>query len=131
MSAESSSRGFAPSQIGNIGERLARVHLEAKGYRIIATNYRCRWGEVDLVAMDGATLVFVEVRTRRGDALVTPEESVTSEKAQRLALTAQDFMERQAWASDDIHWRIDLVAIRLGAGRRVLEVRHLENVVEE
>ncbi len=131
MSAESSPRGFAPSEIGKFGERLAHAHLEAKGYRIIASNYRCRWGEVDLVAMDGATLVFVEVRTRRGDALVTPEESVTSEKTQRLALTAQDFMEHQAWASDDIHWRIDLVAIRLGAGGQVLEVRHLENVVEE
>ena len=131
MSAESSSGGLAPAEIGKIGERLARTHLEAKGYRIIDTNYRCRWGETDLVAKDGPTWVFVEVRTRRGHAFGTPEESITAAKAQRLTLTAQDFMERRALTADDIHWRVDLVAIRLGAGRTVLDINHLENVVEE
>lgn len=94
------------------------------------TNYRCRWGEVDLIAMDGPTWVFVEVRTRRSNAFGSPVESVTAEKARRLTLTAQDFLERRALISDDILWRIDVVAIRLGAGRRVLDIQHLQNVVE-
>ena len=67
-------------RLGAFGERLAAAHLEAKGYRIRARNYRCREGEIDIVAQDGDTLVFVEVRTRRGDALGGPAESVTATK---------------------------------------------------
>ncbi len=117
-------------EIGRVGESLARLHLEGKGYRTIDANYRCRWGEVDLIAMDGPTWVFVEVRTRRGSDFGSPEESLTSAKARRLSMTAQDFLERRALISDDILWRIDLVAIRLGLGQRVLDIQHLENVVE-
>ena len=116
-------------RIGAIGEELARHHLEAKGYRVVATNYRCRWGEIDLIACDGREWVFVEVRTRRSDAYGGPEESITPGKARRLTLTAQDFLARRQTASEEPEWRIDLVAIRLGPGRRVLSVRHLENVV--
>ena len=121
----------SPGDIGRIGESLARRRLEARGYRIIESNYRCRWGEVDLVARDGPTWVFVEVRTRRRSAFGSPEESVTAEKAHRLVLTAQDFLDRRKLISSDVQWRIDLVAIRLGPGRRVLDVQHLKNVVEQ
>ena len=125
----SNSGPLTPQQVGNIGERLARTHLEAKDYRIVATNYRCRWGEVDLIARDGLIWVFVEVRTRRSDTYGPPEESLTSEKAQRLALTAQHFLSEHTDTSVEPDWRIDLVAVRLGPGRRVLDIRHLENVV--
>ncbi len=116
-------------RIGAIGEELARHHLEAKGYRVVATNYRCRWGEIDLVARDGREWVFVEVRTRRSGTYGGPEESITPGKARRLALTAQDFFTQGRTTSEEPEWRIDLVAIRLGPGRRVLSIRHLENVV--
>lgn len=116
-------------RIGAIGEELARHHLEAKGYRVVATNYRCRWGEIDLIARDGREWVFVEVRTRRSSAYGLPEESITASKARRLALTAQDFLTQGRTRSEEPEWRIDLVAIRLGPGRRVLSIRHLENVV--
>ncbi len=121
--------GLSPQQVGKVGERLARNHLEAKGYSIVATNYRCRWGEVDVVARDGPIWVFVEVRTRRGDAYGAPEESLTPEKAQRLMLTAQHFFGELQDGSAEADWRIDLVAIRLGPARRVLDIHHLENVV--
>ena len=123
--------GVSPQDIGRIGERLARSHLEAKGYSTVAANYRCRWGEVDLVARDGPAWVFVEVRTRRGDAYGAPEESLTPDKARRLTLTAQSFLSERAAPCAEPEWRIDLVAIRLGPGRRVLDIRHLENVVAE
>ena len=116
--------------VGRIGERIARHHLEGKGYGIVDANYQCRWGEVDLIALDGPVWVFVEVRARRSAAYGSPEESVTPAKARRLMLTAQDFLQRHAVASANLEWRIDLVAIRLGPGRRVLGVNHLENVVE-
>ena len=122
--------GITPQQVGSVGERLARFHLEAKGCRVVAANYRCRWGEVDLIARDGPVWVFVEVRTRRSDAYGSPEESVTESKARRLMLTAQDYLRRQTGASSEAQWRIDLVAVNLGPGRRVLSIRHLENIVE-
>jgi len=118
-------------RIGAIGEELARHHLEAKGYRVVATNYRCRWGEIDLIARDGLEWVFVEVRARRSGAYGTPEESLTEAKMQRLALSAQDYLQETGQWTADAQWRIDLVAIRLGSGRRVLSIQHLTNVVSE
>ena len=118
-------------RIGAIGEELARHHLEAKGYRVVATNYRCRWGEIDLVARDGREWVFVEVRARRSGAYGSPEESLTEVKARHLTLAAQDFLSRHEGAEADPEWRIDLVAIRLGAGRRVISIQHLTSVVSE
>ena len=118
-------------RIGAIGEELARHHLEAKGYRVVATNYRCRWGEIDLIARDGQEWVFVEVRTRRSGKYGGPEESLTDTKARHLILAAQDFLAECGEAGSDPDWRIDLVAIRLGAGRRVLSIQHLTSVVSE
>ena len=118
-------------RIGEIGEELARHHLEARGYCVVATNYRCRWGEIDLVAREGREWVFVEVRTRRSDAYGSPEESLTETKARHLVLAAQDFLLRHAEADADPEWRIDLVAVRLGAGRRVISIQHLTSVVSE
>lgn len=117
-------------EVGRIGERIARHHLEGKGYRIVDANYQCQWGEVDLIALDGSVWVFVEVRARRSAAYGSPEESVTRAKAKRLMLTAQDFLRRRVAPSSNLEWRIDLVAIRLGPGRRILSVNHLENIVE-
>ncbi len=130
MPGEEPKSSVSARQVGHVGERLARVHLEAKGYRILDANYRCPWGEVDLVAQDGPIYAFVEVRTRRGGAYGSPEESLVSGKAQRLMLTAQHYLERHDLDSAETSWRIDLVAIRLGPGRRVLSIRHLENVVQ-
>ena len=93
-------------------------------------NYRSRWGEVDLIARRGPVWVFVEVRTRRIVAYGSPEESLTATKAQRLIYTAQHYLSANALDSAETEWRIDLIAVHLGAGSRVLDIRHLENVVE-
>lgn len=121
---------LSPGEIGRIGERLARNHLEARGYHIVDANFQCRWGEVDLVARDGVTWVFVEVRTRRSERFGTAQESVTASKARRLTLTALVFFEQRGLADGDPDWRIDLIAIRLGNGRRVASICHLQNAVE-
>lgn len=75
-------------RLGKWGESHARRYLEAKGYTVSATNYRCRWGEVDIGAYHSEDIVFIEVRTRRGVAFGVPEESVTAAKSQRLVATA-------------------------------------------
>ena len=68
-------------QVGQIGELAARQHLEAIGYEITALNYRCKLGEIDIVALDGSSVVIVEVRTKTSSACGVPEESSTAEKA--------------------------------------------------
>ncbi len=115
-------------RLGQWGEGHARQYLEGKGYTVSATNYRCRWGEVDIVAHHGEELVFIEVRTRRGAAFGAPEESVTAAKSQRLIATAQDYLESNGL--EQSQWRIDLVGIHLDVAGKLLEVNHLENAVE-
>ena len=78
---------------GSRGELLAAGYLRRQGYTILRTNWRCRRGEIDIIARDGATLVFVEVRTRRSTNLGSPEESVTPAKQRRLAELAQTYLQ--------------------------------------
>ncbi|MGB2693684.1 MAG: YraN family protein, partial [Dehalococcoidia bacterium] len=72
--------------LGDFGERVAIAHLEAKGYRVLATKFRVREGEVDIVAERDGVVAFVEVKTRRGDAMGAAIEGVDARKAQRLLL---------------------------------------------
>ena len=108
---------------------MAGRFLQEKGYRLLDANYRCRWGEVDIVAQEGDELVFVEVRTRHGTQFGTPEESVTAAKARRLIATAQDYLQQHGQEKSE--WRIDLIAIRLDGDRRVQDIAHLRHAVEE
>jgi putative endonuclease len=114
--------------LGAFGERLAAAHLEAKGYRIRDRNFRCREGEIDIVAEDGDCLVFVEVRTRRGDAFGTPAESVTAAKERRLLTVAKAYLQQH----NDIppNQRIDVVAVELARGR-LLAVQHIEGAIAD
>jgi putative endonuclease len=116
-------------RLGKWGEGVAGRFLQEKGYRLLDANYRCRWGEVDIVAQEGDELVFVEVRTRRGTQFGTPEESVTAAKARRLIATAQDYLQQHGQEKSE--WRIDLIAIRLDGDRRVQDIAHLRHAVEE
>lgn len=114
--------------LGAAGERLAVAELRRRGCEIVATNHRTRYGEIDVIARQGSTLRFVEVRTRRGDGFGTPEESVTANKRARLARLAEAYLQTlPEWAGD---WQIDVVAIQLDARGRVRRLTVLENVVE-
>ena len=119
----------ARRDLGAFGERVAAAHLEATGYRIRERNFRTREGEIDIIAERGETLVFVEVRTRRGDALGTAAESVTASKAARIIATAQAYA--QAAENCPADQRIDVIALSLAADGRVLSLEHIEGAVEE
>ncbi|OGC59705.1 hypothetical protein A3A70_00115 [candidate division WWE3 bacterium RIFCSPLOWO2_01_FULL_42_11] len=76
-----------------LGENLARKHLEDLGYHVLEMNYRSkRWGEIDIVATDGDTLVFVEVKTRTGLIYGAPLEAITNHKVRKLMRTTQYYI---------------------------------------
>ncbi len=118
----------ARKRLGDWGEDLAVRYLQEHGYLIRGRNYRySNVGEVDLVAERDGRLVFVEVRTRRGDAYGTPEESITPAKQARLAEVAQAYVQEYNWGGD---WQIDVVAVELTRSGHLSRVTHLPNVVE-
>ncbi len=115
-------------RLGDFGERVAKAHLEAKGYRILATNFRVREGEVDIVAQQGDVVVFVEVKTRRGEAMGSAVEAIGRRKAQRLLQVAEAFDQQHPELPPGR--RIDLIAIDLDAAGRVVSLQHIESAVE-
>ncbi len=112
--------------LGRRGEDLAARYLVARGYELVARNWRCEVGELDLVARDGDCLAFVEVRTRRGEMLGSPEESVTSAKQARLIALAEAYVQAYDWSGD---WRIDVVAVEIDRHGQVVRLDHYENAV--
>lgn len=96
--------------IGRRGEDRAAQYLRRRGYRILARNWRCRLGEIDLIALDGDTLVFVEVKTRRGDVFGAPELAVTPRKQRQLTKAALSFIMSRKLGH--LSGRFDVVAIR-------------------
>ena len=104
-------------------------YLKTKGYRIVDTNFRCPWGEVDIVAEEGVCLIFVEVRTRRGPlSYGTPEESLTRKKQDRLVATAETYI--QGCTDPPEEWRIDLIGVYLDRQSAIERVVHIANAVE-
>ncbi len=104
---------------------MAIAYLRSRGYRILAHNWRCDQGEVDIVAQDADTLVVAEVRTRRSPAFGSPEESVDETKRARLRALAEAVAHAWNWQGP---WRIDVVAVDLTGNRRC--VRLLKDAIE-
>jgi putative endonuclease len=95
--------------LGARGEKLARQFLKRAGYRIIQTNYICPIGEIDIVAADGDSLVFVEVKTRQSDAEGDPEESVHFHKKCKVTKVARHFIAHHN--AHNMAARFDVIAI--------------------
>ena len=114
-------------ETGALGEKLARDFLEKRGYRIIETNYRCPEGEIDIVAQHQDTLVIIEVRTKKSLKFGSPEESTTPTKMKRLSTLAACY--GQAHSNLPAAWRIDIMAIELGARGDLLRIEQIENAV--
>lgn len=115
-------------ETGRLGELAARRHLESVGYTILASNVRCDRQEIDIVADDGGTLVFAEVRARRGRMFGAPEESITRSKRRQMLKAAQCYLT----ANDCWHrsWRIDVVAVKLDRNDGIERVSVIRNAVE-
>ncbi len=116
--------------LGDFGESVARSHLLRAGYTIRESNWRCRYGEIDLVALLGDQIVFVEVRTRRASGPVPPEASLSPAKCRRLLALADCYLS----AGDlppNTACRIDLIAIAVDASGRVCRLEHIVSAVEQ
>jgi putative endonuclease len=117
----------AKDMVGRRGEQLAAEHLEAAGWTILARNWRCRDGELDIVARDGALLVFVEVKTRSSLAFGSPAEAVHPAKAARIRRLAGHWIAAERVAADPQFWsaiRFDVVSV-VGAAAG-FELSHLQ-----
>ena len=117
-------------RLGDFGEQAAAAYLARQGYREVARKWRCAAGEIDLLMRDGAALVFVEVRTRRGGGAGGPEESVGPAKRARLATLAYTYLEAAA-APESMPWRIDVVAVDVDRSGRIARINHIRDAVEE
>ena len=113
--------------LGELGERLAEQHLLAKGYRIRERNFRIREGEIDLIAETDGTLVFVEVRARKGARMGTAIESLTPAKRRRLIVLAEAYGQVREDLPEDR--RIDVIALDLSASGKLLSAEHIEGAV--
>jgi putative endonuclease len=106
--------------LGKTGEDLAVAELEQRGYAIVARRWRSRAGEIDIIARDGETLVFVEVKAREDHEFGDAAESVTMRKRRTMVRLARAYVAEQRWI--DRPCRFDVVTIHLDAGRPVVTV---------
>jgi putative endonuclease len=118
---------WSRAEIGALGEQLAVEHLTAQGLEVLERNWRCRYGEIDVIAVDHRcrTVVFVEVKTRTSDRFGGVQEAVTPDKMRRLRRLAGLWLAGHAgdWSAV----RIDVVGVRIGR-QRTPEITHLQAV---
>jgi putative endonuclease len=116
-------------EVGKLGEKAAQKFLKKRGYRIRETGFRCRHGEIDIIARQKDCLVFVEVRTKSNLDFGTPEESITGAKKEKLIASALTYTTTH----EDIPslWRIDFVAVELDDKGKTKRIELIENAVEQ
>lgn len=118
------------TSLGFAGEGIARRYLENRGLSWVESNWHCLAGELDLIMRDGAELVFVEVKTRRGEGAGRAEESISPAKGRKLLAAGAWYVQDHPELGDPI-WRIDLVAITLDRTGQIERLNHEANVIVE
>ena len=120
-------RQTARMGLGQRGEQLAAEWLQRNGYTLLARNWRCSYGELDVIAESEGEIVAVEVKTRRGDHMGAPEEAITSAKSRRLIATIQTYLLERG--EEHLPYRIDVIAVQLTPTGKLLDVRHYRSAV--
>ncbi len=114
--------------LGKKGENFAADYLKRHGFRIIDRNFKGRYGELDIIALDGKILVFIEVKTRIGRTFGMPEEAVTPRKLREVIQTAQYYKLLHPELSDSL--RIDVIGIELNVDETIKYFHHIRNVTQ-
>ena len=117
---------FRRIRTGKQGEDLAAAHLAENGYRILERNYRSVFGEIDIVAEEGDTLVFVEVKSRRSEAYGDPQLAVGPKKQRKISRVAMSYLSEKGWNRRPA--RFDIVAVKLRPSGNLIEL--IRNVFE-
>jgi putative endonuclease len=113
---------------GRLGEDLAVAYLRRVGYRILAQNYRCFYGEVDIIAQDGEIVVFIEVKSRKSETFGEPQEAVGMEKQKKLSRIAVHYLQQQRLEASNA--RFDVMAVKLSPdGTRINLIRNAFNLI--
>jgi putative endonuclease len=116
-------------EVGRYGEDIARKYLTQKGYKIITSNFKTKFGEIDLVAVKNKILVFVEVKLKIGDDFGTPEEMINQNKIMQVQNTATSFIIQNPEIEKSVEGqRIDAVCIVLDEEKQVKSLNHYENI---
>lgn len=113
-------------QDGNHGETLACKYLQKLGYKILERNYRIRGGEIDIVAKDKDTLVFIEVKTRWSHEYGPPAESMTPWKIKFLLKTARFYIQKIGWG--DKEYRLDFVGVDFSGSKENPKIELIQNI---
>lgn len=111
-------------RLGFAGERRAARFLKKNGYKIAERNFRCKAGEVDIIASKGGTLAFIEVKTRTSDSFGAPNEAVDNERRRRYVSAANFYFYVKNLRMDDYTVRFDIIEVTEGG------VNHIENAFE-
>jgi putative endonuclease len=114
--------------LGEAGERIASKYLQDKGFEILERNVRRPEGEIDLVAIDGDTLVFIEVKLRTSRKMGAAVQQISEAKAARLTRLAEGYQAEHPELPPDL--RIDIIAIELTVGGDVGQLNHIRNAIE-
>lgn len=114
--------------VGRYGEEMAIEHLKRQRYRILERNYRKPFGEVDIIASDKETVVFIEVKTRQSTRFGSPFEAVDIRKQRQISRVAQEYL--QTHGATDVSARFDVIAVRVDRDNRLIAIDHLQNAFE-
>ena len=114
-------------ELGRLGEQLAAEHLVRRGFQIVERNYRTRWGELDIVAFDGRTLAFCEVKTRRvSRSGAVPLEAVRSLKRSRVRKMAGRWLSERSDRPYAEKLRFDAIGVSIDRSGRLVGLEHVE-----
>ena len=115
-------------ELGAKGEKLAVKFLKRGGYSIIQRNYRCKLGEIDIIAERDKTLVFVEVRTKQTEEFGPPQYSITAAKRRQISKVALSYIREKNLIEQSC--RFDVIGITLSSESRKPRIEHIENAFE-
>ncbi|MFH1284498.1 MAG: YraN family protein [Candidatus Peregrinibacteria bacterium] len=119
-------------ELGNLGETYAQKFLVSRNYKIIKTNYYCRHGEIDIIALDMEAkneLVFFEIKSRTSTDFGTPAEAVTFSKRRKIITSALHFLSSLP-KKTSFSWRIDLIALILKRNGGIIHLSHLKHIFD-
>src|SRR2546421_4047891 len=114
-------------ELGRRGEQLAAEHLVRRGFQVVERNYRTRWGELDIIAFDGATLAFVEVKTRRlAPGTGSPFDAIRGAKRHRVRKMAGQWLSERTRRPHADVLRFDAIGVVFALSGELVAVEHLE-----